>query len=256
MNDLIEINKFSHLHDGERVIFCKTDYIDQLFESLEQSNNRVVLIIGNSARGIDDRVAARVPECVHRVYGQNVLTNDPRFVPIPEGLENSTVSALGETHGRAWPRSKTVQQHIMSCVDHTPDRLMYSNFRCRTDVRRRAHELSQQVDWISSDEPNLSVEQFHHNIQQHKITICPAGVGVDTHRLWQVLYLGRVPLTFRVGDYNIYNLYDKLPVIVLDSVEQLLDKQLIESQYQQVRERSMDAAYFGYWRDQIMNDLP
>jgi hypothetical protein len=37
--DLIQLNKFSKLHDGANVIFCKTDYILSEFEYINNLND-------------------------------------------------------------------------------------------------------------------------------------------------------------------------------------------------------------------------
>jgi len=43
---------------------------------------------------------------------------------------------------------------------------------------------------------------------------CPAGTGVDTHRFWEALYLGSVPIVLR-GQLS--SMYQNLPVIQLNS---------------------------------------
>ena len=85
------------------------------------------------------------------------------------------------------------------------------------------------------------------------MSVCPAGNGVDTHRLWEVLYSKRVPITIKVGDYKIYEMYEKLPIIVLDKAEQLLDTSLIMRKYMQVTNRNnkMKLLNAEYWMKEI-----
>jgi len=47
---------------------------------------------------------------------------------------------------------------------------------------------------------------------------CPAGTGVDTHRFWEALYLGSVPIVLR-GQLSA--MYENLPVIQLNAWEDL-----------------------------------
>ena len=57
MNDLIQFNKFSELHDGRKIIFCKTDFLSAEFEIIEKMNSEVVLISGNSDFAVNDVIA-------------------------------------------------------------------------------------------------------------------------------------------------------------------------------------------------------
>jgi len=158
MNDFIEFNKFSHLHDGKNIFFCKTDYVFSFFKEISTLKSNLILIIGNSDKSIDDSYALALPSNVIKVYGQNVTTQDPRFEALPMGLENSTESALGNKHGIAWPRSTTLQKHLSDSSDVSPSKFIYSNFRCGTNKHHRSKvdALSMQIDFITRDEPNLS----------------------------------------------------------------------------------------------------
>lgn len=255
MNDFIEFNKFSHLHNGKNIFFCKTDYAFSFFKEISTLKSNLILIIGNSDKSIDDSYALALPSNVIKVYGQNVTTQDPRFEALPMGLENSTESALGNKHGIAWPRSKTLQKHLLDSSDIPPSKFIYSNFRCGTNKHHRSKvdDLSMQIDFITHNEPNLSTVEFHHQILDHKITLCPAGNGVDTHRLWEVLYLHRVPLTIKIGDYKIYDLYKELPIIVLDSIDDLLNEDLIQKKYNDALLNTTAMAYFPFWKNHILS---
>lgn len=254
MNNFIEFNKFSHLHNDKNIFFCKTDYAFSFFKEISGLKSKLTLIIGNSDRSIDDSHALALPSNVIKVYGQNVITQDSRFEALPMGLENSTESFIGKKHGIAWPRSKTLQKHLLDFKDFHPSKFVYSNFRCGTNRHHRSQvdALSQQVDFITRDAPNLSTTEFHNRILDHKITLCPAGNGVDTHRLWEVLYLNRIPLTIKMGDYKIYELYKHLPIIILDCIEDLFDKDLIQEKYNKSILNKTTMAYFSFWRNKIL----
>lgn len=45
---------------------------------------------------------------------------------------------------------------------------------------------------------------------------CPAGVGVDTHRLWETLIIGRIPIIERLPP-GMQPLVEGLPVVQVDS---------------------------------------
>lgn len=93
-----------------------------------------------------------------------------------------------------------------------------------------------------------------HKIMNYKMVLCPAGNGIDTHRLWETLYSNRIPITIKAGNYKIYELYEKLPIVILDRPQELLDYGLIDSKYQEVINKTynMDLLKVDYWKDIIL----
>lgn len=53
----------------------------------------------------------------------------------------------------------------------------------------------------------------------HEFVLAPHGHGVDTHRLWEALYAGCIPIVLRSA--MDHNLLDKLPVLLIDDYAQI-----------------------------------
>ena len=268
--DYIETNKFSYIvrdSANASIIFCKTDPLLQEFDRLKNLNKKIILLTGNSDYPITENHVRQAPKNLVRLYGQNVLCNDNRFVPVPMGLESSVICRRGFDHGVYYDRSKELQDLLITHTDedkniNRAENLIYSNFTIRTNPihRQAVHDFAQNVDFITSGE-RKSTPDFHQSILDHKITLCPAGNGLDTHRLWEVLYLNRVPLTIFADqkswqgssdilpnnkEYAIYKkLYSQLPIIMLDRIEDLQNKNLIENLYNEVKDRPANLAYFS-----------
>ena len=87
--------------------------------------------------------------------------------------------------------------------------------------------------------------------------ICPSGNGIDTHRLWEVMYSDRIPITIKMGDYKIYDLYKKLPIIILDKVEDLKNKNLIYDKLSDIKNQNynLDVLECSYWINEIKKYL-
>jgi hypothetical protein len=87
------------------------------------------------------------------------------------------------------------------------------------------------------------------------MNICPFGNGYDTHRLWETLYASRVPVVIRgAEDIGLFKLYEKLPIVILDEVKELLNFPLLEKKYHQVKNQDWDLALlnFSFWQHQIL----
>ena len=91
----------------------------------------------------------------------------------------------------------------------------------------------------------------------YKIILCPVGNGIDTHRLWEVLYSNRIPITVKVNNYGIYKLYETLPIIILDKIEDLLDYDLIYKKYNEIisNDYNLDIIDYDYWKNKILKDI-
>jgi hypothetical protein len=113
------------------------------------------------------------------------------------------------------------------------NKFIYANFNINTNYNYRSivRDYCVESSFIDWQEPNLNLKDFFDTIRNYKMVVCPAGNGVDTHRLWEVLYSNRIPITIITGNYKIYELYKKLPIILLENINQLLDKSLIIEEY-------------------------
>lgn len=256
---IIEINKLSSLHNGENIIFCKTDFLDGEFQYISKLKNDVVLITGNSDYPIDEYRFNKKPKNVKKWFAQNALVNDIDLIPIPIGFENK-LPALRDGHGIGYyDRVSLKEDLVLRNLQVTPTKKIYANFNISTNYHYRSLVRdvcikSKYVDW---DEPNLSLEGFFDKILDYEMIVCPAGNGVDTHRLWEVLYSNRIPITIKVGDFKIYKLYEKLPIILLNSIEDLYDIDLIQKKLEEIKSNEYDLSILdvSYWLDSISKTI-
>ena len=259
MVDRIEINKFVKLHNNKNIFFCKTDYIFQDFDIISKLNNDVVLITGNSDYAITDDIIKKIPSNIAAWYAQNALAKSEILHPLPIGLENK-LSAERIGHGvgyfdRACEKEKLLDLNYNNLNE--PSKFIYANFNINTNSSYRSivknHCIhAEHIDW---EEPNLSLSEFFNKIMDYKMVVCPIGNGIDTHRLWEVLYSNRIPITIQVGDYKIYDLYKKLPIIILNNFNQLLDYNFLIEEYTKCKTKlfNKNLLYTEYWINSITN---
>jgi hypothetical protein len=58
-----------------------------------------------------------------------------------------------------------------------------------------------------------------------------------------------------VGNFKIYELYEKLPIIILDDESQLYDEKLLDSKINQIKNNQYDMSLLdtSYWKKIINN---
>lgn len=257
--DYLQINKFSSLHNNSNIFFCKTDFILNDFETISNLNNEVVLITGNSDYAITDKIVEIMPSNIKYWYAQNALSNHNKIKPLPIGIENK-YDSLRKGHGISYYDRVSEKEYIINNLpDHSTDKLIYANFNINTNPKYR-HTLKQicsdlvYIDW---EEPKLTLTNLFHKFLEYRMVLCPIGNGIDTHRLWEVLYCNRIPITIKIGEYKIYELYKQLPIIVLESIDELYDLQLIQTKYDNILNKSYNMSLLNskYWINNISMSL-
>lgn len=255
--DYIELNKLSQLHNNDTIFFCKTDYLLQDFEYISKLNHDVVLISGNSDYAITDTLLDLAPKNIKIWFAQNAVANNPKLQPIPMGLENK-LPATRFGHGVGYlDRASEKEKILRSLQDNTaqPSKFIYANFNIYTNLlyRQRIKDIAQEIEYIDWHEPTASLSSLFAQFLEYKMILCPIGNGIDTHRLWEVLYANRVPITIKLGPYKIYSLYEQLPIIILDNIDQLNDYSLIYSEYFKCQEKKYNRLLLdtNYWIELI-----
>ena len=75
----------------------------------------------------------------------------------------------------------------------------YLNFKVETypHERQLIQNMFQSKSWVTCGTPVDTLEgrkEFLKDIRNHEFVLCPRGNGVDTHRLWETLYMGSIPI--------------------------------------------------------------
>jgi hypothetical protein len=253
----IEINKLSHLHNGFSIYFCKTDYLVSEFENIKNQKENIILISGNSDYAITDRIVDIAPKNIKKWYAQNALSNNPILEPLPIGLENKLPS-VREGHGVGYFDRATLKESLIKKTglnNKEPKKFVYANFNIYTNYNYRnpIKEICQNKNFIDWEEPNLSLDSFFDKILDYQMIVCPAGNGLDTHRLWEILYCNRIPITFKVANYKLYEVYNKLPIILLENLEDLINENLLHEKYLECMNKKYDLSILDidYWINKI-----
>ena len=259
--NFLQLNKFSELHNNSSIIFCKTDYLHTEFLNISERKKDCILISGNSDYGITDDIISYIPKYVKKWFAQNAISNNSLLVPIPLGLENKKECYRHE-HGIGYEkRMKEKEEEIIKnrITNTNPIKFIYLNCNIHTNLSYRTYirGLALSTNYIDIEQPSLSISELYSNYSEYKMILCPIGNGVDTHRLWEVLYLNRIPITIKVGNFNLYRMYEELPIVLLENHQELLDKKLIEDKYYIAQdklkglEQKLD---YNYWKNLILKE--
>ena len=267
MKNFIHSHKFSELHNGDNIIYTigNLNNIVNCLNQIKNLNKDVILITANSDFYIDDVIVNTIPKNVHRWYAQNGFSNNEKLVIIPEGLQPSFPSKTGDI---GYEIAIEKEKILSNFYDVVPNKLVYANFAVGTNPKARGEvqkicEETEFIDWDGSvdfsdytkyNNPN-SLSYFYNKILEYQSVVCPVGNGIDTHRVYETLYLNRIPITFNKTIYD--KLYFNFPVILLDSYNDLRNQTLIEEKIKELSNKTFDKnlLYFDYWKQLIIDDF-
>jgi hypothetical protein len=99
----------------------------------------------------------------------------------------------------------------------TRTRDFYFYFNTRTNLTERL-ACKEEIEkcGLVFERPQSNFEEYLKHLSTFKYAICPPGNGIDSHRIWECLYLGVIPIVKR--SVFTEKLKEKIPcVIILNS---------------------------------------
>jgi hypothetical protein len=230
---------------GGEVVFCKIDEVMRFFEKLRLTRRRIILITRQGCLPCNSFKQIYLPSNVVHWFASNVTQAHPRVEALPLGLgspdSSTTLTARGILQRRGEGRDR-------------PDWL-YVNFRPETNpaIRGPIHDFfkSRGVDWISFEAAGErgGNERFLNQILAHRFVLCPPGNGVDTHRMWEVMLAGAIPVVLRSQAMEPFR---DLPILFVDDYREVT-QELLEAAWQRipVPPEPPEMMFADYWGKKI-----
>jgi len=235
---------------NKSIIFCKTDFLHDLYVQLQNDTNSYVLITHMSDYGIGEKAFSLKPKCIKKWFAQNVKYKHPDLIPLPIGLENHKGKSKG-----AYSSWELLPQKILRFdkKDKITNKIL-CNFNPSSNPQRFkiAESIKQKsLGWFNQSK---DYNEYIQNIQDHLFVASPPGNGIDCHRTWESLYLGSIPI---VEKHFMYDGYRNLPIIQINSWDELSQDFLNEyikkyhdgNLFENYEELTLD-----YWTNKILSE--
>lgn len=205
------------LYTPHSVVYTDTHWAKYLFPLMPKDLN-VKVVCHNSDAPFDDDLAKLIPEKVH-VWTQNCAVEHPRVHPLPIGLENNRWFPEELKRAKLYHAARTP-------VYPTKTAYLACNPFTNPPSRIECFDYFSDKSWCTSirSQNGPGYDEYLNSILEHQFIISPEGNGIDCHRTWEALYLHRVPIVQRRP--SLYGLWQGLPVIEVDSWQQVYPKYL------------------------------
>jgi hypothetical protein len=197
--------------------------INEFSSKVYYFKNKFILITHNSDHNIESTdYVKNILNCGNLIkwYAQNLLYKHNKLNLLPIGLANSMWS-----HGNLTPFNDITLINNL----HNKSEYIYFNFNVNTNISKRQYcyeVLKPHLIWLNNINPVENLYRLH----RYKFCVCPEGNGVDTHRLWECLYLKVVPIVINSQFTQILKIYN-IPMVILDKWEDLININLNYNDY-------------------------
>ena len=241
LQNTFDINSLNQLN----IVYLHTMYKEQFFNIIRNLDKKFIIITHNSDLNID--TVDNLPSNVIKWFSQNVNVFDERLESIPIGLENS------RWFKDLYKKEKIINKHkeIKSIKN-----LLYINHNINTNRTERLEPylLLKNKDWchIESGSNGQNFDNYINNLYNHKFVLCPNGNGIDTHRLWETLYLNTIPIV--KNGINV-SFYKDLPICFVDNWNQITED-FLNNEFVRIKSSiwNLDKLKMEFWKNKIINE--
>ena len=241
-NDILIVYKNTRLEICENdVIFCHSNFIHELFFLLKNIDNlkNIKLVTSQSDVKITKQLFKTKPKCISEWYGINIDYEHEKLFPIPLGIANN-YSPKNLTYSNFLAKEKVSPKFKKIYCNYNPNTNNYE--------RKNIKDKFLSNDLLFFDEPNLSFEQYASRLREYEFVLCPWGNGFDTHRFWETLYSGSIPVTKAHHTYSFIPSSNALFIDSYDDINENLLNEFLQN-YQQIDPNLLTVSF---WID-LMN---
>ena len=127
---------------------------------------------------------------------------------------------------------------------------IYFNFNINTNYNKRIicfNSLKNKLTWLKTVDHENNLKR----LRDYKFCICPEGNGVDTHRLWESLYLKVVPIVIENEFIKLLK-KNNIPLVILNNWDELNEDKLNYNNYDFYNEKFNEIINFNTLKNEIL----
>jgi len=257
--------------DETDLVFVPTRYLKDFIEQiLPKIGVKINLLICDGDQSFGSQYSTLIlNENIKHIFAQNNVTTNDKVTSIPIGVDFHTIAY--RNGGWMEPETSVYNQNML--LDHisrnskpTTSRIprafvdfQYSN-TMRADQHRYLDFGFDRMDVFRTLKRNDVIDytdfmkrsDLWKKKSEYAFSICPPGNGIDTHRLWEDLILGCIPIVFTSP---LDKLYSDYPILIIDNWEELTQINLINLLQFWEEKFDRNTLTLGYWMNKINTKL-
>jgi hypothetical protein len=220
-----------------------------------RENNPSVLKVGTRpAEGNTPALYKIKPPQIKKWFAQNVNHKSDNLIPLPIGLENHHGPSRG---GSIDPNYLEGLEDINTdniCKEGKVTDKIYLNFGKTHNNRENVRNflIESKLSFIENEK--LSYANYLKKISEFLFVASPRGNGIDTHRTWEALYMGSIPIVEKHHMYDTYN----LPIWQIESWDEVTNESKRNYWIERYKSgnlfQNIDQLFMDYWKNRILDE--
>ena len=176
---------------------------------------KFTLILYNTDYELEPQIFECIRNKVNHIYAEGCRITHPLITKIPS-------MNISESIPKLRCATKTIKCYLPKIglfdennLHHLPGNLL----------RLQCIEHFKNVSFVEVEENKLVIDDYYKKLSECEFVICPMGVGLDTFKIYETLYVGTTPIVIKNG---LEDMYEKIGGILVvetwdDVTEELLN---------------------------------
>lgn len=164
-------------------IFCQSHLLDSFLSEFGRDVRARILICGNSDFDFNYE-PKEMPKSIELCLFQNLAFRQEKYVVLPIGIENLRLAVNGFP---AFFNPSAGQGGKIQKVLVGP----FSPTHTERDIAKDLQGINRYCDYFKN---RFRPKEYHKLLSKYQYVFCPRGNGIDTHRFWETLYHGGIPI--------------------------------------------------------------
>lgn len=225
--------------------------------AMNYKESTFTLVTHNSDYSVSQAMPLEILNAMHLFpknllwHSTNVDVDHPNIRSIPIGLENSE-----------WHKDINKVEVLTNIANiyrfNIPFYSLNAIFNPATHPSRPAileHFKDFKGGVVSASLNGINFEKYAAVVANSFFTICPRGNGIDTHRMWESLVLGSIPV---IEDSINARFYKDWPVVIVKDLTKV-DFTYLENELKRLIDKGLDQSFFKklempYWINKIKEE--
>ena len=228
------------------VVFCTNDSLDLLFRYVKKLNITGLTLITNQT---DEKISKykfdKLPNQFSKWLSVNVDYKHNNLIPIPLGISNG--------YGKNLLFDKDEILVDQEKFKQNKENLLYLNFEKNTNIRKRnnLNNYFKNYEWCKVVTEKKDIEEYEKDLLTSNFVLCPEGNGIDTHRVWEALYSGSIPIAMNRDTFKNFNSF---PILLVNNFYDITD-QILKKYLNDLDVYDFKQLDFNYWVEYLKNEI-
>ena len=233
--------------EGNEKTFNQSAHLLQLETVLKSCAIPPVVIMSHGDLLPRPELLEQVAELAQVVFSVNLPFETPKIIGIPLGLENFYLNRNGRL-GDFLNQLEDPPIDVRSIE-------VFAAFEAENNRRTREPLIellkSSRFGW---DSRRLNPKEYRQSVEKSMFVLAPSGRGLDTHRTWEAVYLGAVPVVLRGSLAS--TVVEEQPILEVDRYSDFLQlsSSEMEDLFLTLRSKAGERAYMPYWVTRVLRE--